>query len=43
MWHDDPEWETAKKIDLTDSINIDICENVPEEICIDFKLHAAKA
>lgn len=24
-------------------INIDICENVHEETCIDFKLHATKA
>lgn len=24
-------------------INIDFCENVHEEICIDFKMHATKA
>lgn len=36
-------WEGIEHIRSDGCINIDICENVHEEICIDFKRHATRA
>lgn len=38
-----PGAERIEHIRSDGCISIDICENVHEEICIDFKVHATKA